>query len=90
LQVAQIDEPEIEVDDFVEDDIEAVEFGRISAQAAKQVIIHKVREAERKKVADALTNNCGPRTSVRTSFKYPQIRSPTRTDSLGIICSRGI
>jgi N utilization substance protein A len=38
LQVAQIDEPEIEVDDFVEDDIEAVEFGRISAQAAKQAI----------------------------------------------------
>lgn len=59
LQVAQIDEPEIEVDDFVEDDIEAVEFGRISAQAAKQVIIHKVREAERKKVADAYMDKVG-------------------------------
>ena len=59
LQVAQLDEPEIEVDDFVEDDIEAVEFGRISAQAAKQVIIHKVREAERKKVADAYIDRVG-------------------------------
>ena len=38
LQVAQIDDPDCEVDDFVEDEIESVEFGRISAQAAKQVI----------------------------------------------------
>ena len=59
LQVAQIDEPEIEVDDFVEDEIDSVEFGRISAQAAKQVIIHKVREAERKKVADAYIDKVG-------------------------------
>jgi N utilization substance protein A len=59
LQVAQIDEPEMEVDDFVEDEIEAAEFGRISAQAAKQVIIHKVREAERKKVADAYMDRVG-------------------------------
>ena len=49
----------MEVDDFVEDEIEAAEFGRISAQAAKQVIIHKVREAERKKVADAYMDRVG-------------------------------
>ncbi len=59
LQAAQVDDPEIEVDDFVEDEIEAAEFGRISAQAAKQVIIHKVREAERKKVADAYIDKVG-------------------------------
>ncbi|WP_428353754.1 transcription termination factor NusA [Methyloprofundus sp.] len=59
LQVAQIDEPEIEVGDFVEDEIEPAEFGRISAQTAKQVIIHKVREAERKKVADAYIDKVG-------------------------------
>jgi len=59
LRAAQIDEPDIEVDDFVEDDIESVEFGRISAQSAKQVIIHKVREAERKKVADAYMDRVG-------------------------------
>jgi len=59
LQVAQIDEPECEIEDFVEDEIESVEFGRISAQAAKQVIIHKVREAERKKVADAYIDKVG-------------------------------
>lgn len=59
LQVAQIDNPDIEVGDFIEDEIESVEFGRISAQAAKQVIIHKVREAERKKVADAYMDRVG-------------------------------
>ncbi len=59
LAAAQLDEPEIEVDDFVEDEIESVEFGRISAQMAKQVIIHKVREAERKKVADAYADRVG-------------------------------
>ena len=59
LQIARIDDLEIEVGDFVEDEIEPVEFGRISAQAAKQVIIHKVREAERKKVADAYMDRVG-------------------------------
>lgn len=59
LQAAQIDEPDCEVDDFVEEEIDSVEFGRISAQAAKQVIIHKVREAERKKVADAYMDKVG-------------------------------
>lgn len=59
LQVAQLDEPDIEVGEFVEDDIESVEFGRISAQMAKQVIIHKVREAERKKVVDAYQDRIG-------------------------------
>jgi len=59
LMAAQIDEPEIEKGDFIEDEIESVEFGRISAQMAKQVIIHKVREAERKKVADAYRDRVG-------------------------------
>ncbi len=36
--------------DFVEEPLENVEFGRIGAQAAKQVILQKVREAEREQV----------------------------------------
>lgn len=36
--------------DFVEEPLESVEFGRIGAQAAKQVILQKVREAEREQV----------------------------------------
>ena len=38
--------------EYVEVPIDSVEFGRISAQMAKQVIVQKVREAERDQVAD--------------------------------------
>ena len=38
------------VDGFAKVEIENIDFGRISAQAAKQVIIQKVREAERSKI----------------------------------------
>ncbi|TSA49041.1 MAG: transcription termination/antitermination protein NusA, partial [Nitrosomonadales bacterium] len=36
--------------DYIEDALESVEFGRIGAQAAKQVILQKVREAEREQI----------------------------------------
>ncbi len=47
LSAAQIDEPEIQVGEFVEDQIESIAFDRITTQTAKQVIVQKVREAER-------------------------------------------
>ncbi len=53
------DNPGIEFGDFIEEPIESVEFGRIAAQAAKQVIVQKVREAERKKVADEYQQRVG-------------------------------
>ncbi|TWG79616.1 NusA antitermination factor [Cupriavidus gilardii J11] len=40
----------IELGDFVEEQIESVEFGRIGAQAAKQVILQKIRDAEREQI----------------------------------------
>jgi len=46
---ADIDKQEI-IDGFAKVEIENIDFGRISAQAAKQVIIQKVREAERSKI----------------------------------------
>ncbi|HSX20521.1 MAG TPA: transcription termination factor NusA [Gammaproteobacteria bacterium] len=51
LSAAQVDEPNIQPGDTIEEQLESVEFGRIAAQTAKQVIIQKVREAERSKVA---------------------------------------
>ena len=39
--------PGAKVGDVVEEKIESIEFGRIAAQTAKQVIVQKVREAER-------------------------------------------
>ncbi|WP_313739952.1 transcription termination factor NusA [Pseudomonas sp. MLB6B] len=45
--------PEAQVGDVIEEKIESIEFGRIAAQTAKQVIVQKVREAERAQVVDA-------------------------------------
>jgi N utilization substance protein A len=44
---------EIAEGDYIEEEMPSIEFGRIAAQTAKQVIVQKVREAERAKVADA-------------------------------------
>lgn len=59
LEAAQIDNPEIELGGYIEDQIESVEFGRIAAQTAKQVIVQKVREAERAHVVEAYQDKVG-------------------------------
>jgi N utilization substance protein A len=41
---------DIEVGDFIEEQIESVAFGRIGAQAAKQVILQRIRDAEREQI----------------------------------------
>ena len=51
--------PEAKVGDVVEEKIESIEFGRIAAQTAKQVIVQKVREAERAQVVDAYRERLG-------------------------------
>jgi len=45
--------------DYHEIEVESVEFGRIAAQTAKQVIVQKVREAERAQVVDAYMGRVG-------------------------------
>ena len=42
--------PDIEIGDYIEEPLENVEFGRIGAQAAKQVILQKIRDAEREQI----------------------------------------
>ena len=49
----------VEVGDWIEEQIENPEFGRIAAQAAKQVIVQRVREAERQQVVDAWKDRVG-------------------------------
>ena len=51
--------PQIEVGGFIEEPLESVAFGRIAAQTAKQVIVQKVREAERAQVVDAYKHRIG-------------------------------
>jgi N utilization substance protein A len=43
-------DPNLQINDFVEEPLEAVEFGRIGAQTAKQVILQKIRDAEREQI----------------------------------------
>jgi N utilization substance protein A len=50
LPEAQKDDPEIEAGDYLEEPLEPIDFGRIGAQAAKQVILQKIRDAEREQI----------------------------------------
>ena len=50
---------DVEVGDYIEEQIENPDFGRIAAQAAKQVIVQRVREAERAQVVDAWKDRVG-------------------------------
>ena len=59
LHIYQADANGLEVDAFVEEPMESIEFGRIAAQVAKQVIIQKVREAERTVVVDNYSQRVG-------------------------------
>jgi transcription termination/antitermination protein NusA len=52
-------EPAAEVGGFVEVPLPSETFGRIDAQTAKQVIVQKVREAERAQVVDAYKDRVG-------------------------------
>lgn len=59
LSEARAKKPDVKVGDTIEEPMESVEFGRIAAQTAKQVIVQKVREAERAKIVDAYKHRQG-------------------------------
>jgi len=59
LSAAQFDDPNLNLGDFIEEQVESIEFGRIAAQTAKQVIVQKVREAERQQVFDEYKDKIG-------------------------------
>ncbi|MEW7977475.1 MAG: transcription termination factor NusA [Candidatus Sedimenticola endophacoides] len=59
LEEARQRDPDIQVDEYIEEAMESIEFGRIAAQTAKQVIVQKVREAERAKVVEAYQDRRG-------------------------------
>ncbi len=50
LHEAQEIKPDSKVGDYIEEPIEGFEVGRIGAQAAKQVILQKIRDAEREQI----------------------------------------
>jgi transcription termination/antitermination protein NusA len=51
--------PEAELGDFISEPLPTLEFGRIAAQTAKQVIVQKVREAERERQYDEYKDRVG-------------------------------
>lgn len=59
LEDAQVENPELAIGDIIEEEMESIEFGRIAAQTAKQVILQKVREAERMQVVDRFEDRVG-------------------------------
>ena len=92
-----VDEAEgVEVGDYIEEQIENPDFGRIAAQAAKQVIVQRVREAERQQVVDAWKDRVGElitgvvkapsaATSMSTSAATPKASS-RRTRGIRATC----
>jgi len=53
------EQADIEVGEYIEEPMDSVEFGRIAAQTAKQVIVQKVREAERLQVVEQFEDRVG-------------------------------
>ncbi|HRK95637.1 MAG TPA: transcription termination factor NusA [Rhodospirillales bacterium] len=59
LEQAQRRKAEAELGEFLADPLPPIDFGRIAAQTAKQVIVHKVREAERRRQYEEFKDRVG-------------------------------
>ncbi len=59
LDLAKEKDPNIEVGDFISEEIESVEFGRIVAQTAKQNIVSRLKAAERNRIVDLYSPKIG-------------------------------
>ncbi len=59
LEDARRQQPTINAGEFIEEPLQAADFGRIAAQTAKQVIVQKVREAERAQIVEAYQGRVG-------------------------------
>ncbi len=59
LMDALDEDPNAQVGGYIEEPMESIPFGRIAAQTAKQVIVQKVREAERGQIVDAYKDRVG-------------------------------
>lgn len=59
LEDARKEDPDLNIGDIIEEEMDSIEFGRIAAQTAKQVILQKVREAERMQVVERFEDRVG-------------------------------
>ena len=59
VHIARKFKPDSEIGEFIVDPLPPIDFGRIAAQTAKQVIVQRVREYERKKQFDEFKDRVG-------------------------------
>ncbi|HLJ53821.1 MAG TPA: transcription termination factor NusA [Chthonomonadaceae bacterium] len=59
LEEARRIDPEKMLGETIEEDIDQKNFGRIAAQTAKQVVVQRIREAERRKIFDEYNEKVG-------------------------------
>lgn len=59
LELARERKPDAQVGDHIEEAVPSIEFGRIAAQTARQVLTQKVREAERRQIIDQFRGKLG-------------------------------
>ena len=59
LKEANLRDDSLAIGDFIKESLPPIDFGRIAAQTAKQVIVHKVREAEREKQYEEYKDRVG-------------------------------
>jgi N utilization substance protein A len=59
LKDAKKIDADLELGDMIEEPIESVDFGRIAAQQAKQIILREIRQAEREEVSDLYREKIG-------------------------------
>jgi N utilization substance protein A len=59
IELARDRNPDAKLGDFIADPLPPMDFGRIAAQSAKQVIVQKVREAERDRQYDEFKDRVG-------------------------------
>ena len=76
LAEARLKNPEAEVGDFITEPLPAMDFGRIAAQTAKQVIIQKVRDAERERQYEEFKDRVGEIINGVVITAIPRIVNP--------------
>jgi N utilization substance protein A len=59
LESAQARKPDVSIGDFLADSLPPMDFGRVAAQTAKQVIVQKVRDAERERQFEEFKDRIG-------------------------------
>ncbi len=59
LEEARARNPEAEIDDYIAEPLPPLDFGRVAAQSAKQVIVQKVRQAERERQYEEYKDRIG-------------------------------